>query len=170
MQAAALPEWVVWIQALAPAFASMITAFVAIAVGVIAFRQWVTAHRKLKLDLFQARYAVYEDLMRAVLEIPEALSAGQPAAVAKIAPKLDMLRYAMLRADMLFPEVVTKRIPAIDAEAKKALKLASKPRQSDAGLDLLWIGSVVEIAMDIGSSGKLLAEAMKPYLRIHEKL
>jgi len=55
-----LPDWVQWIQALGPTSASVVTAIIAGAVAMVAYRQWVTAREKLVLDLFQRRYSVFE--------------------------------------------------------------------------------------------------------------
>src|SRR5688500_5831515 len=56
----AWPEWALWMQAIGPTSVSVVTAVVAIAVGVIAYRQWTTAQRKLVLDLFDRPYSIYE--------------------------------------------------------------------------------------------------------------
>ena len=50
-----LPYWVQYLQAVAPTL-------VAIAVGYVAYRQWATARDRVKLDLFEKRYAVYHEL------------------------------------------------------------------------------------------------------------
>jgi hypothetical protein len=45
---------------------SGLTAFVAVIVAVIAFLQWVTAREKVRLDLFDKRFAVYDELRAAM--------------------------------------------------------------------------------------------------------
>lgn len=50
----ALPLWIQVLQAL-------LTPAIAVAVSVIAFMQWRTAHQKVVLDLFDRRLAVYEE-------------------------------------------------------------------------------------------------------------
>jgi hypothetical protein len=45
---------------------SWITAIIAAIVAVIAFLQWVTAREKIVLDLFEKRFAVYEELRSAI--------------------------------------------------------------------------------------------------------
>lgn len=57
-----LPGWVVILQALLPIA-------IALAVGVIAFLQWRTAHQKVVLDLFDRRLAVFDDTMKFRQEI-----------------------------------------------------------------------------------------------------
>lgn len=43
-----------------------LTAFIAAVVALIAFLQWRTAHDKVLLDLFDKRFAAYEDLLIAI--------------------------------------------------------------------------------------------------------
>jgi hypothetical protein len=50
-----LPIWIEYLQALGPTS-------IAVAVGFIAYRQWATARDRVKLDLFDRRYAVYQEL------------------------------------------------------------------------------------------------------------
>jgi hypothetical protein len=50
-----LPLWIEYLQALGPTL-------VAIAVGFVAYRQWATARDRVKLDLYDRRFAVYERL------------------------------------------------------------------------------------------------------------
>ena len=54
-----LPVWAQWIQALGPVAISLVTVIIAVAVGVIAYRQWKTAREKLVLDLFERRFTLY---------------------------------------------------------------------------------------------------------------
>jgi hypothetical protein len=44
---------------------SLLTAFIAIIVAFITLLQWITARQKVVLDLFDKRFAVYEDLLEA---------------------------------------------------------------------------------------------------------
>ena len=55
--AAELPSSVLYIQALGPIFIAIIAAFIA---SYIALRQWWTAHDRLRFDLFEKSFAVYE--------------------------------------------------------------------------------------------------------------
>ncbi|MDG4874165.1 hypothetical protein P9273_03510 [Mesorhizobium sp. WSM4935] len=57
----ALPYWIRLIQALGPTFAGFATAAIALAVAVIAYRQWRTAHDKILLDLFDRRFSVFNE-------------------------------------------------------------------------------------------------------------
>jgi hypothetical protein len=45
---------------------SSLTAFIAFIVAVIAFLQWATARQKVVLDLFDKRFAVYDELRNAI--------------------------------------------------------------------------------------------------------
>jgi hypothetical protein len=44
---------------------SVLTAFIAALVALITFLQWVTARGKVRLDLFDKRFAVYDELRSA---------------------------------------------------------------------------------------------------------
>jgi hypothetical protein len=57
MQPNQLPLWFLYIQALGPAIVAIIAALIA---GYIALRQWWTAHDRLRLDMYDKRFAVYE--------------------------------------------------------------------------------------------------------------
>lgn len=65
-----VPAWIQVLQAL-------LTPAIAIAVGVIAFMQWRTAHQKVVLDLFDRRLRVYTDLEEAAVEFE--ISRGESA-------------------------------------------------------------------------------------------
>jgi hypothetical protein len=54
-----LPIWVQYLQAL-------LTPTIAVAVSIIAYRQWRTAHSKLVLDLFEKRLSVYHQVRKAI--------------------------------------------------------------------------------------------------------
>jgi hypothetical protein len=45
---------------------SLLTAFIAIIVAVITLLQWITARQKVVLDLFDKRFAVYEELREVI--------------------------------------------------------------------------------------------------------
>jgi hypothetical protein len=55
-QANSLPDWVQYIQALAPTVVAFIIGGVA---AYIAWRQWETANHRLRLDLYEKRFGVY---------------------------------------------------------------------------------------------------------------
>jgi len=46
-----------YVQALAPSGIAIVAAFIT---GYIALRQWITAHHRLRLDLYERRFAVYD--------------------------------------------------------------------------------------------------------------
>ncbi len=63
MNSASAPGWVTDVSAL-------LTPAIAILVAVIAYRQWRTAHYRLKLDMFEKRYAIHaatRDLMATIV-------------------------------------------------------------------------------------------------------
>jgi hypothetical protein len=62
-----MPVWITYAQALGTPLAALVAAAIT---GGLAYRQWWTAHNRLKLDLFQQRLAVYlaaQNLIGAVL-------------------------------------------------------------------------------------------------------
>lgn len=61
-----LPLWVEYVKALGTPVVALIAASIA---GVIAYRQWVTARNKLKLDLFDRRMAVYMCAVRVLEQV-----------------------------------------------------------------------------------------------------
>lgn len=61
-QASTLPEWVLILQAL-------LTPAIAVAVAVIAFLQWRTAHQKVVLDLFDRRWKAAEAIKQSLVPI-----------------------------------------------------------------------------------------------------
>lgn len=61
-----LPLWVEYVKALGTPIVALIAASIA---GGIAYRQWVTARNKLKLDLFDRRMAVYMSAVRVLEQI-----------------------------------------------------------------------------------------------------
>jgi hypothetical protein len=60
-----LPYWIQIVQALAPTLIAIIALFIT---AFFTRRQWKTAHDKLKLDLFEKRYAIYDSLKKVLAE------------------------------------------------------------------------------------------------------
>jgi hypothetical protein len=58
-----LPYWLQIIQALGPSIAAIVVGSIA---GYVAYRQWRTASNRLRFDLFEKRYAMYEKLQDVV--------------------------------------------------------------------------------------------------------
>ena len=65
LMSAQLPLWVEYVKALATPIVALITASLA---GGIAYRQWITARNKLKLDLFDKRFKVYQAAVQLITE------------------------------------------------------------------------------------------------------
>lgn len=61
-----LPEWVEYVKALGTPVAALIAAAIT---SLIAYRQWVTARNKLKLDLFDKRMEIYRSAIDLMSEI-----------------------------------------------------------------------------------------------------
>jgi hypothetical protein len=61
-----LPEWVEYVKALGTPVAAVIAAAIT---ATIAYRQWVTARNKLKLDLFDKRMEIYRSAIDLMSEI-----------------------------------------------------------------------------------------------------
>lgn len=66
---AGLPTWALWLQAIGPGSASIVTALVAVAVWIVAYRQWRTAREKLVLDLFDRRFDFYVNAKEAIEQL-----------------------------------------------------------------------------------------------------
>jgi len=56
-----LPYWVQTVQALGPSLVAVVVGFVA---GYVAYRQFRASRDKLRLDLFEKRYAVYQEVRK----------------------------------------------------------------------------------------------------------
>lgn len=57
-------SWLSVLTALGPLIAASATLLVGLMVAAIAYRQWLTAHQKLVLDLFEKRFAIYDEVMQ----------------------------------------------------------------------------------------------------------
>ena len=60
-----MPYWIQIVRALAPTLIAIIALFIT---AFFTRRQWKTAHDKLKLDLFEKRYATYNSLKKVLAE------------------------------------------------------------------------------------------------------
>jgi hypothetical protein len=77
-----------------------LTAFIALIVAFITALQWITARQKVVLDLFDKRYAIYEELCEVILR-----SLTQPPASVE---DIEKFTRATRRAEFLFGLKVTK--------------------------------------------------------------
>jgi hypothetical protein len=60
LQSSSLPEWERHLQALGPTFVAIVVGLLA---AYIAWRQWRTADHRLRFDLFERRFAIYQAVM-----------------------------------------------------------------------------------------------------------
>ncbi len=172
-----LPAWAIWLQAIGPTMAGIIIALVATVVGIVAYSQCKAAqHNRLRLGLFHVRYKVYEELMRIVMDLPNALRQSKPDPAVVLIEKIDRLRYAAVRADMLFASDVTQHIRKIEDLAFQARKIAADPiyRKADIDVDEFygsdefakWDSTVGAFTVELDRASRELSAATKPYLYI----
>jgi hypothetical protein len=62
-QVSQLPLWVQYAQALGPGLVAIVAACIA---GYIAWKQWKTAHERLRFDMYQKRFGVYAAAQRLI--------------------------------------------------------------------------------------------------------
>ena len=107
MNTTCLPYWVHVIQAVGPSFVAVIAAVIA---GLIAFRQWQTARTRIKLDLFNERFEVFEvidGINRAAIEARGDNWAGEY--IAKMREATERMR----RFKLLFPTQIGSQVDQI---------------------------------------------------------
>ncbi len=170
-----LPAWANWLQAIGPTMVGIAMALVAVVIGVVACRHWQAWQRdRLKLDLFHFRYKVYEELMRIAMDVPDALRQSTPDPAVVLIEKIDGLRYAAVRADMLFASDVTQHIRKIEDLVFQARKIAADPIYRKADIDVddfygsdefaKWDSTLGAFTVELDQTSRELSAAMKPYL------
>lgn len=118
-----IPHWIKIVAALGPMITAGATILVGVAVAVVAYRQYRVANEKLVLDLFDKRFAVYEEARGAVRTFWNANSNDNKFGhqMERIAVLHDVGR----RARFLFGDEVAERIKKtrdilIDASANES--------------------------------------------------
>ena len=133
--AASLPLWIQGIAAFA-------TPMVALAVAYIAYRQWKTARDKLRLDLFDKRFAVFMDVRKIASETMQDRPASDPALPQEV----------IARGRFLFGAEVVSEL--------KNLQYAN---------ELTRVG-VAQPGETVGDVYEKLIHLMEPYLKMTERV
>jgi hypothetical protein len=121
----------------------LVTAFIAFIVAVIAFLQWQTAREKVLLDLFDKRFAVYDEVravvgrhitagidQRDIFDFARAASRAQFLFGPEVHTFLDERRIDLTRA-MTERSLQPRPVPEDQREAAQAVLLARLDRLSD---------------------------------------
>jgi hypothetical protein len=119
MQTSQLPTWVQYVQALGPAMVAVVAAGIA---GYIAWKQWKTAHDRLRLDMYQRRFAVYDAARRL---INMTMITGQPTA-----EDLGAFYDGIRGAEFLFDGETKKFVHKIGTMALKAMNVRARLQRS----------------------------------------
>ena len=155
-----LPDWAQWVQALGPVSVSLVTAIVAVAVGVIAYRQWRTAREKLALDLFDKRMTIY---IAAKAGIDEFTRDGH-------ARNNSIRNIAVVRneAQFLFSNEIETYLAKLQ-EALARVNLAfSMAEQHDQSQD--WAKVIFDTTMFINGFYDEFPKLLAPYMRMTQKV
>ncbi|WP_105435692.1 hypothetical protein [Neorhizobium tomejilense] len=151
----------VWIQVLQ----ALLTPAIAIAVGVVAFLQWRTAHQKVVLDLFERRLKIYDAVSDVVLQYVNHQD-KMPSSEA-----LSRLRGAEIAARFLFGEEVHKHIDALAAQIDQHRRLERRIA-SDKFLDderEKMIDASSDIEDHLGDMLRPWTTLLLPYLKMDQK-
>jgi hypothetical protein len=114
MNTTQLPYWIQVIQALGPSFVAIVAALIA---GLIAYRQWQTTQDKLRLDLFEKRYAYFIALRELMIDV---IQHGQPES-----EKLNDFTRKIVGAEFVFNAELSEYIQSVRARAQQ-LKAISR--------------------------------------------
>lgn len=151
---AALPIWVQYVQV----FATPLVAIVAGGLATwIAYRQWQTAAEKLSSDLFDRRWAVYDEVLNALAPV---FRDGHPADH----EPLRRLHAANAKAQFLFgPEVPAHLDKIIEAVANLGVGRALYERRE---ADQAWLDKMHAATLLIATAQKDLTDLCRPYMRM----
>lgn len=160
-----LPDWVNVLAALGPLVAATATLLVGIMVAAIAYRQWLTAHQKLVLDLFERRFAIFDEVM----QVHDAWQA-EIIPVPKVKETVRSLRKIERKALFLFGSDV----PASIIELRSAINdLAPFLRQMEAATDKQQRHEIYEAAQPTEKRIKKwradFAQVCLPYMRLDQR-
>lgn len=144
------------ISKLTPAFVTLVIGVVA---ANIAWRQHVTARDKLRLDLFEKRFQVYES----VLAVKSALLEGQ-----WTQESIKQIREATDRSKLLFGDALVKRLEEFSDCTRNmyflSRKLANK-HHNDPDVPALQNEFQTLVDKVVGPLGAAIEKLFRPYLK-----
>jgi hypothetical protein len=154
----AVPVWIQILQAL-------LTPTIAVAVGVIGFLQWRTAHQKVMLDLFDRRIRVYETTIDAVLGYSHKQE-GMDGSKA-----LSLLRRAYTDARFLFGDEVAVNIEDLSDKIHQHRRLERKidsRNVSDEDRSRL-IDEIADVEDELDKMMAPWTSLLLPYLKMDQR-
>lgn len=151
-----MPVWIEVLQAL-------LTPAIAMAVFVVAFMQWRTAHQKVVLDLFDRRHAVYREMEEAAVLFIKTFKQEERDRAAALA------RHAGLEAVFLFGPDAFKRISAAASQIRMYETISTA--------ETIYSDEEIEARRDRNERRKKCVEAFllemptifEPYMRMTHK-
>jgi len=154
----AVPAWIQVLQAL-------LTPAIAIAVGVVAFMNWRTAHQKVMLDLFDRRVRIYEATIDAALgyiNVVEDMNGSKA---------LSVLKKAHTEARFLFGDEIAETIDQISRNIFEHRRLNRRSESRNVGDEerdgLLERASEVED--EISQIMARWTDLVLPYLKMDQR-
>jgi hypothetical protein len=87
-----LPEWLEYVKALGTPVVALTAACIA---GVVAFKQWQTASRKLKLDFFDRRLNIYSAATKLAKHVVHPLPLSRQSEIADLSENFSAARWLM---------------------------------------------------------------------------
>jgi hypothetical protein len=154
MTMSAIPAWIQILQAL-------LTPAIAVAVGLIGFLQWRTAHQKVMLDLFDRRVAVYEQVMgmqRTFMMKGDTLSG----------PEVDHIHAVRGKARFLFGEDVNTALK-IWHDSLIDLTVSADVLRMDAGSREEHLPLIIRAMQRTRPFRESFPELFAPYMRMDQK-
>ncbi|MFK0332223.1 hypothetical protein ACIQUB_13940 [Rhizobium sp. NPDC090275] len=150
-----------WIQT----FQALLTPVVAVAVAVIAFLQWRTAHQKVVLDLFDRRLAFFDDVME--LHRDYMRSATPTTKIKTIARALGRMER---KARFLFGEEVVAAINELATTMWEVLPhLIRAEKETDPSKATEITAAARSIESRINDWHKRFPDLCLPYMRMDQK-
>ena len=148
--------------ALLKIFSLLATPCIAIAVAVVAWRQWETARQKLMLDLFKDRLEIYQKVLSAIRLIE---GPGRP----EDAEPFILLHEAKDEAQFLYgPEVADYIKQLIRAAAELNRACTEYDAGNPKGEDLAQI--MYDTSIYLSAAREHLPKQLQPYLRMNQRL
>ncbi|TAX09315.1 hypothetical protein [Rhizobium leguminosarum] len=147
----------IWIQVLQ----ALLTPAIAIAVGVIGFLQWRTAHQKVVLDLFERRAQLFEDVLSAVENYFDRYDqqVGSETIV--------RLYRTQTKAQFLFGPEIVDLIEAIRSDVIRHNSLSRRNDKLQSGS--IELREYAELSVRINRNIDNLAPACLPYMRMDQR-